>query len=291
MKFIRDLLARKKSDQSAPLAPLEEVRSAAARTEETFDTDSSSELHSDLPKGSSLKVVTGEEAAEVDAASEEVKAEVEAVVEEDTSSDDLLKKINADFQSDAAAEEAKVNIWDLDEGEAPAEVAEAPKPRRRRRNQTRLLGFDADESNVVSPFEAAEKVAPTARAKFPVGWVVVADGPGRGECFSLEAGMSQIGRGEDQAIQLDFGDNAISRMNHAAIVYDQETHTFFLGHGGKKNVVRLNNKPVISNEELKSEDEIKVGETTLRFMALCSADFNWANQEDSTEEQDHVAIA
>jgi pSer/pThr/pTyr-binding forkhead associated (FHA) protein len=120
--------------------------------------------------------------------------------------------------------------------------------------------------------------------------MLVSDGPGRGECFTLEAGMSQIGRGEDQAIQLDFGDNSISRTNHAAVVYDTDTHTFSIGHGGKKNIVRLNGKPVISNETLSAGDKIKIGETTLHFVPLCSDEFNWAEGGED-EENDNVAIA
>ena len=124
-----------------------------------------------------------------------------------------------------------------------------------------------------------------------MGWVVVTDGPGRGESFTLVAGMSQIGRGEDQAIQLDFGDNAISRTNHAAIVYDAENHSFLLGHGGKSNVVRLNDTPVISNEAIKDGDLIRIGETTLRFTQLCDETFNWTDKNDGDEESDDVAIA
>jgi pSer/pThr/pTyr-binding forkhead associated (FHA) protein len=101
--------------------------------------------------------------------------------------------------------------------------------------------------------------------------------------------MAQIGRGDDQTIQLDFGDNAISRSNHAAVVYDPETHQVFLGHGGKSNIVRLNDKPVISNEVLKNGDLIRLGETTLRFVALCDPDFNWAGEDG--EEADNVEIA
>ncbi|OED50756.1 hypothetical protein AB838_01010 [Rhodobacteraceae bacterium (ex Bugula neritina AB1)] len=118
---------------------------------------------------------------------------------------------------------------------------------------------------------------------------MVADGPGYGESFTLQAGMSAIGRGEDQAVALDFGDTAISRNNHAAIVFDPETSQFFLGHGGKSNIVRLNGQPVISNEALKSGDQIRLGETTLRFMALCGEDFNWTSA--GTQEAEHVEIA
>ena len=50
---------------------------------------------------------------------------------------------------------------------------------------------------------------------------------------------------------------------------------FFLGHGGKANLVRLNGRPVLSTEEIRSENTIRIGETTLRFVALCGRDFSW----------------
>ena len=223
----------------------------------------------------------------------------------------------------AEQKEAPLNIWDLDLDSAtpaPAPAAAAPSapaaapaapmrvdrpapsapsqldvsprigdaPARKRRTKTRLLGFDKSDGQVVDLFN--NPVQPSSRgSKFPVGWVVVVKGPGRGESFTLQTGMAQIGRGDDQAIQLDFGDNAISRSNHAAIVYDPESHQVFLGHGGKSNIVRLNDKPVISNEVLKNGDLIRLGETTLRFVALCDAEFNWAGEDG--EEADNVEIA
>ncbi|MEM9585205.1 MAG: FHA domain-containing protein [Pseudomonadota bacterium] len=303
MKFIRDLLTRSKTSEAKASTE------AASEETEAEETELSATLHADLPKEANITLVAEDEPSEPEAAEAapaiEPQPEAAAVVEteaaapeeeasaeeEDTSDSDILKKINADFDPATSSKEAAVNIWDLDEGDSAEAVEDKPKQRRRRRNQTRVLGFIAEEDNVVSAFDAAEQVAPSVRPKFPVGWVIVTEGLGRGECFSLEAGMSQIGRGQDQTIQLDFGDNAISRVNHAAIVYDQETHSFILGHGGKKNIVRLNGKPVVSNEELATNDEIKVGETTLRFVALCTTEFNWADQEDPSEEQDHVAIA
>lgn len=214
----------------------------------------------------------------------------------------------------APAAPAAVNIWDLeDDGtstalpeptapiapvrpvaapvaeQAVASAAAARSPARSRRTKTRLIGFDKSDGDVVDLFNDAQKAAPTKSVRFPVGWIVVAEGPGRGESFSLMAGMSQIGRGEDQAIQLDFGDNSISRSNHAAIVYDPDTKEFLLGHGGKSNIVRLNDKPLISNETLKTGDVIRIGETVLRFVALCDKSFNWSDG--ATEEDEDVAIA
>lgn len=195
-----------------------------------------------------------------------------------------------------AAAQASVNIWDLDGAPAlpaPAEAAEPGArvlagPPRKSRTKTRLLGFDKSDGRVVDLFANPVEL-PSQGTRFPVGWIVVVTGPGRGESYTLQAGMSQIGRGEDQAISLDFGDGAISRTNHAAIVYDPESFQFYLGHGGKSNIVRLNDKPVISNEMLKNGDLIRLGETTLRFVALCDAAFNWSD--DAEAEADNVEIA
>lgn len=161
-----------------------------------------------------------------------------------------------------------------------------PRKRRAAANKTRLMGFDTSDGRVVDLFEPEKAETETARMTFPVALVMVTKGPGFGECFALQSGMSQIGRGDDQAIRLDFGDMAISRSNHAAIVYDTKEHTFLLGHGGKSNVVRLNGKPVVSTSELTDGDEIEIGETQMRFVALCSKRFNWEQAEQAEGSHD-----
>ena len=129
------------------------------------------------------------------------------------------------------------------------------------RVKTRLLGFQTEDTQDVFAKAAEEDVAVSASAQpaFPVGWMVVVEGPGRGASFALTAGVSQIGRGDDQAVRLDFGDTSISRNNHAAVAYDDEQAKFFLGHGGKSNLVRKNGMPVLSTEELANGDRIRIG--------------------------------
>ncbi len=150
------------------------------------------------------------------------------------------------------------------------------------RVKTRLLGFNRLEDKPSDPFAKASAQAakpqvdaPPADPQFPVGWLIVLEGPGRGASFTLSGGVSKIGRGQDQAVRLDFGDTSISRDNHAAIAYDEEKRTFFIGHGGKANLVRLNDMPVLSTETISHDDLIRIGETTLRFIALCGPDFSW----------------
>lgn len=147
------------------------------------------------------------------------------------------------------------------------------------RVKTRLLGFNPGGLAPASPFE---KAAAPADTNFPVGWMVVVSGPGRGASFPLYDGVAKIGRGEDQAIALNFGDSAISRENHAAVAYDSEQNAFYIGQSGKANLVRLNNKPLLSTEQIRSGDQVRLGETTLRFVALCGEDFSWdaASQND-----------
>lgn len=205
------------------------------------------------------------------------------------------KSVPLDTPDAEDADAGAVNIWDLDGVSAESDTAleatterKGSGPARKRRTKTRLLGFESSDGQVVDMFNNPV-AAPSQDTRFPVGWVIVLEGPGRGHSFTLQSGMSQIGRGEDQTVQLDFGDTAISRTNHAAVVYDPEERKFFLGHGGKSNIVRLNDKPVISNEPLADGDTIRMGETTLQFIALCGADFNW--DEDKGSEADNVEIA
>ena len=276
MKFIRDLLSKKQSNTST------RRDSSIESLEQSYRDTIGSMTEEAAPLTSKPAAAPNEAPA---AAVPEMKAQ--------------------------ATPSAPVNIWDLEDDDtstalpeptspalkappvadqaAAASAAAARSPARSRRTKTRLIGFDKSNGDVVDLFNDAEKAAPTKSVCFPVGWIVVADGPGRGESFSLLAGMSQIGRGEDQAIQLDFGDNAISRTNHAAIVYDPDTKEFLLGHGGKSNIVRLNDKPLISNETLKTGDIIRIGETILRFVALCDKSFNWSDGANGEDED--VAIA
>jgi hypothetical protein len=139
--------------------------------------------------------------------------------------------------------------------------------------KTRVLGFHARDLETDAISAVARKSVGDVR--FPAGWIVVVDGPGRGAYFAVTNSVSSLGRGLDQSICLNFGDASISRNNHAAIAYDAEQNRFFLGHGNKSNIVRRNGQPVLSTEELMNGDEIRIGKTTLRFVALCGPDFTW----------------
>lgn len=108
-----------------------------------------------------------------------------------------------------------------------------------------------------------------------VGWLVVIAGPGQGRVLSLGYGTNSIGRSESERVQLDFGDDQISRSNHAVITYDMRGRRFYVQHGGGKNLTYLGDLPVLAPTELPSFAHISIGGTTLRFVPLCGSDFEW----------------
>lgn len=144
------------------------------------------------------------------------------------------------------------------------------------RNKTRILGFNSIPDEALDPIKAASDQIPAENQKFPVGWLVVTEGGGRGAHFALYSGVVSIGRNASQGVTLDFGDTSISRENHAAIAFDEEQKGFFVGHGGKSNIIRLNGQPVLSTEAIKHGDTLRIGETSLRLVALCDENFQWA---------------
>jgi len=110
------------------------------------------------------------------------------------------------------------------------------------------------------------------------GWVVVVKGPGRGAFRPVYVGMNAVGRDPSQRVSLSFGDESISREEHAFITYDEEQRCFYLQHGGKSNLVRLGADPVLTPAELKPNDLIRIGKTTLMFVACCGPDFSWSDE-------------
>ena len=128
------------------------------------------------------------------------------------------------------------------------------------------------------PSHAAASASAQAAVDLPVGWVTVIAGPGRGRFLPLHAGMNALGRDASNRLAIDFGDEAISRTDHAFLVYDDEQRKYWVQHGGKSNLVRLNGNPVLAPTPLGSGDIIRVGNTELRFTAFCDDAFDWASR-------------
>lgn len=108
-----------------------------------------------------------------------------------------------------------------------------------------------------------------------VGWLVIVDGPGKGQSIKLGFGMNSIGRGKEARVSLDFGDEEISRQDHASVTYDPKGNKFYLQHGGGINLTYLEDAPVLQPAELKGRETISIGHTKLIFIPFCGAHFVW----------------
>ena len=166
--------------------------------------------------------------------------------------------------------------------EKPRPVTPAPKPAQ----TTRTASAPSQSSS--SPAKAAQltaleidrafsrtpNAASTGRPPFPVGWMVVVEGPGVGNWFLLENGVSHIGSAEGQTIRLDFGDQSVEPAGHAAIGYDETNHGFVVAAPSGPGV-RLNGIEIGAHARLRDGDVISLGGTSLRMVALCSPNFHW----------------
>jgi hypothetical protein len=108
-----------------------------------------------------------------------------------------------------------------------------------------------------------------------VGWLVIIDGPGKGNFVKLGFGMNAIGRSSESRVSIDFGDDQISRENHASLTYDAKNKKFYIQHGGGANLTYLGDSPVLQPFELKGNEVISIGNTKLYFVPFCGVNFNW----------------
>ncbi len=129
---------------------------------------------------------------------------------------------------------------------------------------------------------AAASSASDAMQDPPVGWLVVVDGPGRGETLRLGYGRNTLGRGPTTRLNIDFGDTEISRTAHCTVTYDPKTRKFYLNHEDGVNLTYLNEQPVLQPVIIERDARITIGATTLRFLPFCDEQFEWQDQDNQT---------
>lgn len=110
------------------------------------------------------------------------------------------------------------------------------------------------------------------------GWLVIVDGPGRGNFVRVGHGQNQIGRGASSRIRLDFGDELISRDNNGVITYDPLNRKFYVQQGTGANLLYMNSAPVLAPAELPDRAMLRVGATQLVFVAFCGEGFTWLGE-------------
>lgn len=143
--------------------------------------------------------------------------------------------------------------------------------------KTRLVGPGFSQS---STQQTASSPAMTQDGPL-VGWLVIMDGPGKGCSLPLGYGLNGIGRGSDQRVSLNFGDDQISRGTHFSIAYDNKNRQFYIQHGDAQNLTYLNDQPVLTPTVLSALDDISAGATLMRFVPFCGTDFDWSDLEES----------
>ncbi len=123
----------------------------------------------------------------------------------------------------------------------------------------------------------------TDKGKEPVvGWLVCIEGNHYGEDFKIRMGRNFIGRSKNMDIVLA-NDSSVSREKHSIIVYDPKENMFIIQAGESKELSYLNDRVILSPQELCAYDKIKLGASTLLFVPLCSEKFVWDN--DNAEEK------
>jgi hypothetical protein len=159
-------------------------------------------------------------------------------------------------------EEDEPDTIDLEE---PARFQEADDSEQQESTTRLLAGADAPTDSLQQ--EALDD---------PVtGFLVVISGPGRGSVSTLGYGMNSIGRESSQRVSLDFGDQRVSRHNHCLVTFDSLAGKFYIQPGEGRNLAYLDGEPVLVPTRLSSGQHIRVGDTILRFVALCGEDFSW----------------
>ncbi len=110
-----------------------------------------------------------------------------------------------------------------------------------------------------------------------VGWLVAIEGPCRGTDYRIHTGYNYIGREVgDICIR---GDNTISAERDANVTFIPQTRKFYIAHEQGKNVLLVNDTPVIGGGmEIKNYDLITIGTTKLMFVGLCGEKFIWGEE-------------
>ena len=137
-------------------------------------------------------------------------------------------------------------------------------------NTATAWGQEEDDNVTVGYYSQVIGVEPV------VGWLVCIKGEYRGESFRLKAGRNFIGRAGNMDIVLS-ADMSVSRMRHAAVIYEPHERQFIVTAGDARELCYLNGKVVITSDFMKPYDVLTLGNTELVFVPFCGDRFDWEN--------------
>lgn len=128
-----------------------------------------------------------------------------------------------------------------------------------------------DESDkVASLLETGEEIEPVT------GWLVCIEGPRKGKDYKIRAGKNFIGRADNMQIRI-IGDNDISRVNHAVIVYDKKNRSTHILPGDSMGLAYLDGQAIYNPMELTEFSIVEMGKSQFLFVPLCGEHFEWEN--------------
>ncbi|WP_339158682.1 FHA domain-containing protein [Paenibacillus sp. FSL W8-0186] len=139
------------------------------------------------------------------------------------------------------------------------------------RNESRRPQIAEDMEEKTMPY-----LGETTGIQPVTGWLVCVEGPQMGQDYRILAEKNFIGRAEEMQIRI-IGDNAVSRRNHAVIVYDPKKRNFYLLPGDASGLAYHNNEAVYTPVELNAYDLIQLGRSKFVFVPLCGPHFEWDN--------------
>ena len=112
---------------------------------------------------------------------------------------------------------------------------------------------------------------------FVTGWLVCVEGPDRGHIFNLYYGYNTIGYSRSNSICL-LEDTKIAKKVHCSIIYDDRKNSFYLLPEAAY-AVYLNGKLIEEEENIRTGDKLKAGESGFEFIAYCEGDRKWKREE------------
>ena len=106
------------------------------------------------------------------------------------------------------------------------------------------------------------------------GWLVVLDGPARGQDLRLGEGRNFLGvdAAGNPAV---LGANSPLAVRRGIVVYDPQDNNWCALPGSSNELCTLNGKSLIEKMPLTAGNTFAVGGAQLRFVPLCGPKFNW----------------
>lgn len=139
-------------------------------------------------------------------------------------------------------------------------------------------GIFAEEDAVTQKFSAEKKEASGHDDEvrdYLTGWLVCVKGRDVGRDYRIFKGQNFVGRDYDMDIRIE-NDNTVSRRNHCSIVYEERESRFYVVP--MENMVYMAGTLLNHAAEIKSGQEIQIGDTVLVFIPFCEGERRWKKE-------------